>query len=214
MGKCRSLYVPTARGQTCFARSPKAGAQGTCQVGTCRNQKQFLEWFYHFSNSKLSWKNSKPHFTSEHLFYSFIWFVFSVEFELRDGVPLSFLCHASSSRNPALIWGAIEESRAGFCVPSLAGFARVSWWVNSFVLGCSLQPEGLCTCVHSFMSSRICGSVGFQVSLTLPCGWETLCSFPSLFHGLKIRGLWLLSSFPNKETEVQIDGEACPGSHN
>lgn len=96
------------------------------------------------------------------LVLQFCMIVFSIEFELRDGVPLSLV--SPDLRSCQGEWGWI------LCL-SLAGFARVSWCINSFVLGCSLRPVGLFICVHSFVSLQMCSSVGFQVKLTLQCGW-------------------------------------------
>ena len=133
--------------------------------------------------------------------YDCSWFLYFNWIWMEDGVPLSFLCHSVSSRNPALIWGTVREWGWILC-SSVTGFAHVSQYVDSFVLGCSLWPLGLYICVHSFVSLWMCSSIGFQVQATLLGGWghyvlSLLCLMDSskpggcdcypIFHTRKLR---------------------------
>lgn len=111
--------------------------------------------------------------------FNWIW----IEFELGDGVPLSFLCHATSPRNPALIWGAVKESGAGFCVHLWLGLLM---FLGVSTALCWVAACGLWLYVSVCIVLCLCGcAVLLAFKFNSHCcvsGGNML--FPSLFHGL------------------------------
>lgn len=144
--------------------------------------------------------------------YDCIWFLYFNWIWMEDGYHCLF--SAILSLVEILPWSEeLSESGAGFCVHLWLG---LHIFLGVLIALCWVAACGLWVYISVCIVLFLCGCTVLLAFKFKPhCrGAEGTMCFPFFVSWTpQTRGLWLLSYFPHKETEAQIDGEACPGSH-